>query len=423
MLRKTKLKISIISLILLCAMAVNLTGCVMPVRAQSLMDGVVPKQIIVSDDMDAGNAAVTDFALRLFKATSKDGQSTLISPLSVIYALAMTANGASGETLKQMENVLGVSIDELNLYLYSYMYSLPQGDKYKLNLANSIWFKEDDAFKVVDAFLQKNADYYGADIYSSDFNEQTLRDINNWVKRETDGMIPKVLDRIPDDAIMYLINALAFEAEWADIYEHHQVKDGNFTDENGNAKAVELMYCTEYKYLEDDNAKGFIKYYNGRKYAFAALLPDEGITVSDYLDSLDGESLYAMLSGVKNATVRTAIPKFEIEYSTSLAGSLAAMGMSDAFSAELADFSGIGEYGDEYFDGNIFIGDVIHKTYIQVGEKGTKAGAVTAIQMVGAMDPGQEEIKEVYLDRPFVYMLIDCENNVPFFIGTMMSVD
>lgn len=423
MLRKTKLKISIISLILLCAMAVNLTGCVMPVRAQSLMDGVVPNQIIVSDDMDAGNAAVTDFALRLFKATSKDGQSTLISPLSVIYALAMTANGASGETLKQMENVLGVSLDELNLYLYSYMYSLPQSDKYKLNLANSIWFKEDDAFKVVDAFLQKNADYYGADIYSSKFNEQTLRDINNWVKNETEGMIPKVLDSIPDDAIMYLINALAFEAEWLEVYEKYQVNDEIFTREDGTEESVELMYCTENEFLEDENATGFIKYYSGRKYAFAALLPKEGISVSDYLDSLDGESLHAMLSGSKNAIVHTAIPKFELEYSASLSESLSAMGMSDAFSAELANFSGIGSYGNESLDGNIYIGDVIHKTYIQVGEKGTKAGAVTVVHLAGAADPGEMEIKEVYLDRPFVYMLIDCENNVPFFIGTMMSVD
>ena len=132
MVKKTKLKTSIVSLILLCTLALNLTACVMPVQAKSLMDGVVPSNIIVSDDMDAGNKAMTDFALRLFKASGKDGESTLISPLSVIYALAMTANGANGETLKQMENVLGMSVDELNPYLYSYMYTLPKGYLSKL---------------------------------------------------------------------------------------------------------------------------------------------------------------------------------------------------------------------------------------------------------------------------------------------------
>ena len=422
MTRQRKLSIAIISLVLLCAMAVNLTGCVMPVQAKSLMEGVTPNTVSALTDISDSNAAMTDFALRIFKAANENGKSTLISPLSIIYALAMTANGADGETLRQMEEVLGMSIDELNLYLYSYMHALPQGDKYKLSLANSIWFKEDERFKVVEEFLQKNADYYGADIYSSDFSGQTLKDINNWVKRETDGMIPKVLDEIPEEAIMYLINALAFEAEWQEIYEHAQVRDGAFTKEDGSTDDVKLMYCTEHQYLEDENATGFIKYYNGRKYAFAALLPNEGVSVSDYLASLDGNALYEMLSNAEGAIVRTAIPKFELEYSTMLSSVLENMGMTDAFDAYMADFSGIGSY-DEAAGGNIYISEVIHKTHIQVGEKGTKAGAVTVVELKGMTSAGPTEIKEVYLDRPFVYMLIDCENNIPFFIGTMMSAE
>ena len=215
---KTRISLVIISLLLVCAMAVNLTGCTMEVQAKDLMDGITPSQVNALDDLGSQNADVTDFAIRLFKASEESGKNTLISPLSVLCALAMTANGAEEETLAQMEEVLGMTTEELNLYLYSYMQNLPQGEKYKLSLANSIWFTEDERFTVNQDFLQTNANYYGADIYKAPFDNQTLKDINNWVKQNTDEMIPEILDKIPDEAIMYLVNALAFEAEWMEIY-------------------------------------------------------------------------------------------------------------------------------------------------------------------------------------------------------------
>lgn len=417
--KKTKLSLVIISLVLLCAMAVNLTGCATTVHAEDLMEGVTPNSVTALNDLSSGSADITDFAIRLFKQTNENGKNTLISPLSVLCALAMTANGAEGETREQMEAVLGMSVEELNLYLYSYINSLPQGEKYKLSVANSIWFTDDDRFTVNQDFLQTNADYYGADIYKTPFNKQTLKDINNWVKNETDNMIPKVLEDIPDAAIMYLINALAFEAEWTEIYEKNQVRDKTFTKEDGTKQDVELMYSTEGKYLEDENATGFIKYYKERKYAFVALLPNEGVTVSEYINSLDGESLAAMLANAESRTVETAIPKFESEYDTEMSGVPEAMGMSNAFNVTFANFSGIGDSTE----GGIYISKVIHKTYIQVGEKGTKAGAVTAIEMNDGSAGPPDEVKQVYLDRPFVYMLIDCETNIPFFIGTMMGVE
>lgn len=417
--KKTKLSLIIVSLVLLCAMAVNLTGCATTVHAEDLMEGITPNSVTALDDLSGNCADVTDFAIRLFKQTNESGKNTLISPLSVLCALAMTANGAEGETRAQMEATLGMSVEELNLYLYSYINSLPQGEKYKLSVANSIWFKDDDRFTVNQSFLQTNADYYGAEIYKTPFDKQTLKDINNWVKNETDDMIPEIIKEIPDEAIMYLINALAFEAEWTEIYEKDQVHDRTFTKEDGTKQDVELMYSTEGKYLEDENATGFIKYYKERKYAFVALLPNEGVTVSEYLNSLDGESLAAMLANAESRTVETAIPKFETEYKVEMNDILEAMGMPKAFDDQHAEFGEIGEWSE----GPIYIGKVLHKTYIQVGEKGTKAGAVTAIQMDGATSADPIEIKQVYLDRPFVYMLIDCETNIPFFIGTLMDVE
>ena len=416
---KTRISLVIISLLLVCAMAVNLTGCTMEVQAKDLMEGITPNQVNALDDLSSQNADVTDFAIRLFKASEESGKNTLISPLSVLCALAMTANGAEEETLEQMEEVLGMTTEELNLYLYSYMQNLPQGEKYKLSLANSIWFTEDERFTVNQDFLQTNADYYGADIYKAPFNDQTCKDINNWVKQNTDEMIPEILDEIPADAIMYLVNALAFEAEWSEIYEKQQVRDGKFTKEDGTKQDVELMYGVEGTYLEDENATGFKKYYKGGKYAFVAMLPNEGVSVSDYVASLNGESLNTLLNNTQHTTVHTAIPKFETEYNVEMSAILKDMGMTKAFDIYNADFEGLGTSTA----GNIFINRVLHKTFISVGEKGTKAGAATVVEMADGAAAEPQEPKEVYLDRPFVYMLIDCENNIPFFIGTMMDVD
>ena len=416
---KTRISLVIISLLLVCAMAVNLTGCTMEVQAKDLMAGITPNQVNALDDLSSQNADVTDFAIRLFKASEERGKNTLISPLSVLCALAMTANGAEEETLAQMEEVLGMTTEELNLYLYSYMQNLPQGEKYKLSLANSIWFTEDERFTVNQDFLQTNADYYGADIYKAPFNDQTCKDINNWVKQNTDEMIPEILDEIPADAIMYLVNALAFEAEWSEIYEKQQVRDGKFTKEDGTKQDVELMYGVEGTYLEDENATGFKKYYKGGKYAFVAMLPNEGVSVSDYVASLNGESLNTLLNNTQHTTVHTAIPKFETEYNVEMSAILKDMGMTKAFDIYNADFEGLGTSTA----GNIFINRVLHKTFISVGEKGTKAGAATVVEMADGAAAEPQEPKEVYLDRPFVYMLIDCENNIPFFIGTMMDAD
>ena len=410
----------LIALLLVFAMALGMTAC-SQVSANDLMKDVPAKAVDVLPDMDAGAAAAADFGVRLFKTSMEEGKNTLISPLSVLYALAMTANGADGETLAQMEQMLGMDVDKLNSYMLAYLDLLPESKDYKMSLANSIWFKDDSNFAVEQSFLQTNADYYGAGAYKAAFDEDTRNDINNWVKEHTDGMIPEIIDEIPDEAIMYLVNALAFDAKWADEYEEHQIREGRFTMEDGTRQDIDMMHSEEYTYLEDDLATGFIKYYKDRKYAFVAMLPNEGVTVSQYVDSLTGEHLRELMNNPQDLTVFASIPKFETEYDIEMSEVLQEMGMTDAFDWRVADFSRLGTYN---VDGmNICINRVLHKTFISVSEQGTRAGAATAVEMVaeGAMEI--VEFKEVVLDRPFVYMLIDCETNLPFFIGTMMNVN
>ena len=410
----------LIALLLVFTMALGLTAC-SQVSANDLMKDVPAKAVDVLPDMDAGSAAAADFGVRLFQTSMEEGKNTLISPLSVLYALAMTTNGADGETLAQMEQILGMDCDNLNSFMLAYLDLLPEGKAYKMSLANSIWFKDDPDFVVEQSFLQTNADYYGADAYKAAFDDGTRNDINNWVKEHTDGMIPEIIDEIPDEAIMYLVNALAFEAEWADVYEEHQIREGRFTMEDGTRLDVDMMHSQEYTYLEDDLATGFIKYYKDRRYAFVAMLPNEGIGVQQYVDSLTGERLRDLLTSPLNVTVYATIPKFETEYDTEMSKVLQEMGMTDAFDWRVADFSKLGTYN---VDGmNICISRVLHKTFISVTEQGTRAGAATAVEMVAEGAREIIEFKEVILDRPFVYMLIDCETNLPFFIGTMMNVN
>lgn len=365
--------------------------------------------------LDVSNdTAMADFAVNLFQNTAKTNENTLLSPLSVMSALAMAANGADGETLAQMEAVMGMDVSELTSTLDNYLSR--QTDQ--LKLANSIWFNESGILQVKEEFLQTNANHFRADLFEAPMNDRTLKAINNWVKEKTDGMIPEILDEIPMDAMMYLVNALAFEAEWPEVYLETSVQEATFTREDGTEQSIQLMHSSEYQYIEDELAAGFIKPYKGGDYAFVALLPKEGVTVSEYVASLSGEHLLEMLRNPVDTKVFAAIPKFESEYSIDMAEVLKEMGMTDAFDPYRADFSGIGSCEA----GNLCIGRVLHKTAITVAEQGTKAGAATVVEMRAGSafipDP-----KEVTLDRPFVYMLIDCRENIPFFIGTMMNME
>ena len=407
------------------ALALFLAGCGSracgnKVLAEDLMADMradVQPVSVEANDGEVEALAVTEFSVRLFQESREEGENTLVSPLSVLCALAMTANGARGETMAQMETLFGMPISELNEYLYVYTQALPEGKTYQLNLANSLWIRDDGRIQVEEDFLRTNATWYDAGVYQAPFDNSTVKDINAWVSENTDGMIDHVLDRVPEETVLYLINALCFEAQWKNIYYEHQVRDGVFTTEEGDARDVELMYSNEYQYLEDDKAAGFMKFYDDEAYAFVALLPKEGVRLRDYIASLTGENLRTMLSNVQDTKVETAIPKFQSEYTVEMKEILQTLGMTDAFDPEQADLSGIGETSM----GLLYINQVLHKTYIAMDEQGTKAGAATVVATgEGAAPP--TEVKTVYLDRPFLYLIVDREAGLPVFMGTVMDI-
>jgi serpin B len=177
-----------------------------------------------------------------------------------------------------------------------------------------------------------------------------------------------------------------------------------------------MMYSEESRYIFDGKATGFLKNYKGAKYSFAALLPNKGVDLYDYIGSLSPETLKNTLSNPKYVEVAATTPKFSYEYELTMNGVLGELGMTDAFSFDKADFTRLGRSSW----GNIYVGDVLHKTFISVDEKGTKAGAVTKVEMKDTC--AIIDRKVVTLDRPFLYMIIDNATNLPIFMGTVTEI-
>ena len=374
---------------------------------------------------DSFTAAQTGFYLNLFQKAEQEtpDENILISPYSVMQALAMTANGTAGETRSEMEQTFGgIPLEELNQYLYTQRTSQPDDAECRLSTANSIWYRDAFGASVKPEFLKVNADYYSADAFSAPFDNTSVTDINNWVSNKTDRMITQLLDPsqpIDEAVMMYLINAVTFDAKWSRCYTQFDVRKCDFTKEDGTTQKVSMMYSdghdAESFYLADENASGFYKYYEGGRYAFAGILPNEGISVDEYISGLTADSLQKMLSNPERKSVAAGIPKFSYDYSITLNDALSEMGMPTAFT-DKADFSNMSEeFGDL-----LYISNVLHKTHIEVFESGTKAAAVTAVEV--ELESEAEINETVILDRPFVYMIVDMETHLPVFMGAVKSI-
>lgn len=408
-------------------MTLFLIGCVpngrppLNISASDLMEGITPQQVA---EVNLNNNFITskaNFSLNLFRETVQEDENTLISATSVLLALAMTANGARGQTLTEMEQVLGggIPVSQLNRYLFSFVNNLFSGEKSQLDIANSIWFRE-GGLNVSPEFLQTNADYFGANAYAAPFDQTTVDDINSWVNHHTDGMIEEILETIPADAVMYLINAIMFDAEWVRIFESSDIWDRNFTTFEGREQSVPFMTSGGHGgglryFIEDDLATGFIKPYHGGHYSFVALLPNEGVSIFDYVQSLTGQGFVRAINNAQNKSVFASIPKFEFDFDLNLNNALQSLGMKQAFCEEEANLSGIGQSW-----GNLFISNVQHSTFISVNERGTRAGAVTSVE-VGESSAPQFD-RYVILNRPFVFAIIDNQTSLPIFMGTLLEV-
>ena len=348
---------------------------------------------------------LADVSLRLFRAAEKSGENIVASPLSMIYALAMLGNGASGETKAQLESLFGCDAATLTDMLSAYAKTLPNAyGGGKIRLANAMWVRAGAPIK--QEFIRTNREKLSAEVFQRVFDATAVRELNSWVSRQTDGMIPSILSDLPADAWFVLVNALLFKCNWSDEYQGTTPMDFHAAD--GTVQKADMLRSMEHLYLHDENAVGFRKLLQGH-YAFAVVLPKEGMTPAEYLATLDGASLRILLQGELYDEVHTAMPKFKTEFSSDLIPVFQKAGLTD-----LTGLDGIAK--------EAYVSGAVHKAVIDVNEEGVSAAAVTAIEGAGSGIPQKEKIATVIADRPYIYMIVDTNTNLPLFIGVNESI-
>lgn len=369
---------------------------------------------------DEFKRALADFTCTLLREMAKEStDSRLVSGLSVATALGMTAGGAKGETLAQMEALLGLPCEDFAAQLGGFYASLPSTQGASFKKANAVFHTTSGRYTVEQSFIDFVNRYYDADVGLMNFGAPDAeKKVNEWCDKQTDGMIPVLFEdenALTDDTVMLLLNALCFDALWAVPYDEYSTREGTFHGVKGDEQ-VTMLHGEEGYYLAGEHEIGFVKPYDGGNYAFVALLPNAEGDLTDYLATLTGERLLSLWAGKSYDTVYTTMPKFTVDDSVTLNDILQSLGMTDAFDPNAADLSGLGHSEA----GNTWIDFVLHKTHLELDESGTRAAAVTAVAVMDECAP--MEPKTVTLDRPFVYGIVDTATGLPLFFGCCRSV-
>ena len=373
--------------------------------------------------VDAGNRMAFRFLAHMY-----DGDNLICSPLSLQYALAMTANGASGETLQEMIDFLGYGeegIDVLNDYSKTLLEQLPAVDlDVTLKVTDALLVN--NMFPLLPSFKETVETHYYAAVDNMDFNdpEYVAARINEWSGRNTNGFIDKVItkDDISPDAAAYLMNALYFKAKWAGtkhdpMFNSEYTRTEDFHTADGKTVKVEMMNNMRYhQYAEMDGYKVLVLPYAGGRFNMYVLLPDDG-DLGGMIEKLQDTSWKDILGSLKqDAEVYVKLPKFEVENKFELSEVLQSLGVEKAFVEGEAEFDRMFEPKPGYY---YWINKVIQKSRIAVSEWGTEAGSVTVVEMSGEsaapMDP-----KRVYFyaDRPFAFVIGEETSGTILFEGT-----
>lgn len=379
-----------------------------------------PASTYIPDDF---SAQIADTSLCLLQHSSQEriasGSNVLISPESIITAVTMAMNGAAGDTLEEMQKALTgpLSLAYFNQMLSEYNNRLASAKDTKFHIANSIWVRDDaERLTVNEEFMEKNREYYHSESYLEPFDQSTVQKINAWVNTNTDGMIPEIIDFLSENEVMHLINALCFEGQWEVPYEAPHEGE-TFTNAAGETENAGMLEAKESQYIQGDQVTGFVKPYKGGEYAFMALLPDEDIALADYVKTLTGDTFLRLYHDREYKTVLTRVPEFAYDDCLDLIPALSAMGISKAFTTD-ADFSQMATTST----GALYISQVLHKTHIELDQYGTKAAAVTDIGMNDCTAVIEPNYPKVYLDRPFVYAIVETDSGLPVFMGAVNSV-
>ena len=378
-----------------------------------------PETVSIDTNVVTAN---TQFGFDLFneiRKTERD-KNIFISPLSISIALAMTLNGASGETEQAMANTLqlqGLGSEAINPGYAGLRQALQVADpKVILTIANSLWARQDVPFK--QDFLQRNTEFFGAEVSTLDFTDpNTLPTINQWVNTNTNGKITKILDEINPDMVLFLINAIYFKGTWQTEFDPSRTRDGTFYLATGDEKQIPMMTRTgDYPYYENYEAKFQVislPYGDGRMSMYI-FLPYRESDINTFLDGLNTENWERWMSQLREQEIFLSMPKFKLEYEKTLNNPLVSLGMGIAFAPGLADFSQMADL--EALGKNLYIGEVLHKAVVEVNEEGTEAAAVTSVGIRATSAP-----PAFMADRPFFFAIRDNETETILFMGTVVD--
>jgi serine protease inhibitor len=359
------------------------------------------------------------FAIKLLKETYQDSRDTLlnlfVSPLSVAMALGMTYNGAATTTEAAMRSTLeldSMTVDEVNQANQSLIALLRGLDpRVQFEIANSIWYRL--GFTVEQPFLDANRTYYDARVQALDFTVPTaVPTINAWVNDQTHGKIKDIISVIPNDVMMYLINAIYFKGDWTQQFDKDLTAPLPFHLQDGSTISVPTMTYgakTAIRTTGTSTAQIIDLPYGGAAFSMTIVLPHENVSVGSVLSALTLNDWNTWIAGLDSANAELYLPKFKLENNLSLVKPLTGLGMGIAFS-DFADFSRINRAG------GLTITDVLHKTYVDVNEEGTEAAAVTAvvIGVICACEP-----PPIRVDRPFVFALRENLSGTILFMGVI----
>ena len=366
-------------------------------------------------------SANTRFGFKLFDQLAKQdaGKNIFISPSSVALTLAMIYNGARSETQQAMATTLelqGMSLPEINQANATLRALLVSADpKVQLNVANSLWTRKGLAFKP--EFMQRNRDFYAAEISDLDFAAPNApQKINDWVNRKTNGKINKIVDQIPGDAVLYLLNAIYFRGFWAAPFDKAKTKDGQFTLLSGAKKKILLMSQNgRFRYFENEKFQAINLPYDAGRMSMYVFLPAKNSSLKNFQADLSATNFESWVAQLRSAEGNIALPRFKLEYEIVLNNTLKALGMATAFDPQRANF---GEMYAKSAGPNVFIGEVKHKTFVEVNEEGTEAAAVTSggMHVTSYVPPFSMTV-----DRPFFCAILDNQTGTILFMGAIVE--
>jgi serpin B len=369
------------------------------------------------------------FAIHLYESLHSQNGNLVFSPYSISLALAMTYAGARNQTESQMAQTMQFNLPQtqlhpafnsLDLELASEGKAQPggNGQPMQLNIANAVWAEQTYAFQ--QAYLDLIAQDYGAGIQLADFiknYEPARKTINDWVSQQTKNKINDLLAPGSVDAMtrMVLVNAIYFKADWEVPFDKNHTVDSDFTLLDGSQSKVNMMNNGQLNlpYIQGDGYQAVELPYQGNSAAMDIILPETG-NFQNFESALDAGKLIGIFNSMQSTPIALGLPKFTFTTDFSLHDQLQTLGMTDAFDPNKADFSGMTGNHD------LYIGNVIHKAFVAVDEKGTEAAAATAVIMQTMSAPAQQKVHLV-VDHPFIFVIRDLKSGQILFIGRVLN--